>query len=141
MPLIVSIPYYSSGSDVTASVRRRADGLAFDFGDRTFKATPASPLGPAPEEPPPWGGLYTLSIADTPVATFTDGDYLVCFHLNRGKGGVIGTSVEHMRGGSNAATLSPMTGPVSLTMEGHFGTAPTPAPPPPPATPPGTTTP
>lgn len=70
---------YATGSSLTYSVERLADGTFFDFGDSTFKPVPAALTAPLPEDTGSFLGRYKVNLA-TPQSAWPDGDYCVSVH-------------------------------------------------------------
>ncbi len=71
---------YPTAATLAFSVERLADLKLYDFSDATFKASPVLPTATLPEGTGIHAGQYASQIASTPIAQWTDGDYVVTVH-------------------------------------------------------------
>ncbi|MFM7591561.1 MAG: hypothetical protein ACKO85_07170, partial [Isosphaeraceae bacterium] len=71
---------YFSGAQVGYSIERLADGLILDQSDMTFKTSPTIAIGQLNEGTSPYTGIYRVTLANTPVAQFTNGNYAISIH-------------------------------------------------------------
>lgn len=110
---------YPTGRTLGYSIERLADGFLFDPSDSTFKASPASPVAPLPEDVGVFAGRYKVTLTPTPVAQFADGDYAITIHDVGGSGRVVGQLACLFRSGDDAtaAVSSGGTGPYPTALD------------------------
>lgn len=100
---------YPTGSSLGYSIERLSDSLIYDFSSLTFSSSPTSPISPLPEDTGIYIGRYKTTLASTPTAQFTNGDYVVTVH-NKGAGNaVVGELAVAMYNGSDG-TVFPSAG-------------------------------
>jgi hypothetical protein len=120
---------YSTASSLGYSVERLSDGLLWDFvgagvgSGQTFTATPAVSVADLPEDTGIFVGRYTTTLASTPAAQFTDGDYCITIHNTASAFAVVGELVATMHNGDDA-TVFPGAGsgsdPWSTLLPGSY---------------------
>jgi hypothetical protein len=111
MPLRIRYQYLT-GSSLGYSIERLSDGAFFDFNDSTFKTTPTTLIAALPEDTGSFIGRYKLTLASTPAAQFTDGDYAVSIHNSGAVNVVVGQLAVVMHAG-NDGTVIPGAGGAS----------------------------
>jgi hypothetical protein len=114
MPIHIRFPY-PSGNHLGYSVERLSDGLFYDFGDSTFKATPARPTAPLPEDTGIFVGRYKANLDPTPASIFTDGDYAVTVH-HTAEGNVVVDQLGATMHDGDDATYFPPKFPSAFTI-------------------------
>lgn len=71
---------YFSGAQLGYSIERLSDGLILDQSDMTFKSIPINAIGQLTEGSNPYSGIYRITISNTPVAQFSNGNYAISIH-------------------------------------------------------------
>ena len=71
---------YFSGALLGYSIERLSDGLILDQSDMTFKSIPINAIGQLTEGSNPYSGIYRITISNTPVAQFSNGNYAISIH-------------------------------------------------------------
>jgi hypothetical protein len=104
MPLRIRFQY-PSGSSLGYSIERLSDGTFFDFNDSTFKPTPTTLIVTLPEDAGNFVGRYKATLASTPPAQFTDGDYAVSIHNGGSANSVVGELSVVMHAGSDSTVI------------------------------------
>ncbi len=99
---------YPAGSALGYSIERLSDGTFFDFSSAAFAAAPTTLIAALPEDTGSFAGRYKATLAATPAAQFTDGDYAVTIH-NTATNTVAGELAVVMHSG-NDATVTPGPG-------------------------------
>ena len=98
---------FTAASTLTYSVERLSDGLFWDFsGTQVFSASPATKTASLPEGTGADAGSYSATIATTPAAQWTDGNYAVRVYQ---AGAVVGIAGGSMSAGDD--TASPLPAP------------------------------
>lgn len=105
MPLRIRYQY-QSGSSLGFSIERLVDGLFFDFGSSTFKASPGVAVASLPEDSGNFVGRYKYTLAATPPAQFIDGDYVVTIH-NAAAGNLVVDELPVVMHAGDDATVIP----------------------------------
>jgi hypothetical protein len=120
---------YPTASLLGYSIERLNDGSFYDFSNSTFVAVPATPIAVLPEDAGIFLGRYKLTLTPTPVAQFTDGDYVVTVHDQAASSSVVAELGATMHAGDDA-TVIPQSGgsvidPWSVALPGSYpaGTA------------------
>lgn len=104
MPLRIRYQY-PTGSSLGYSVERLGDGAFFDFNDSTFKSSPATLVAALPEDSGSFTGRYKLTLASTPTAQFSDGDYVVTVHNRNSSNVVVGEFAVVMHSGDDTTVI------------------------------------
>ena len=97
---------YPTGSTLGYSIERLSDGLFFDFADQTFKATPTTTVAPLPEDSSDFKGRYKVTLTSTPVAKFTDGQYMVTVHDRQASNTVVAELLSIFQNGDDSPTFA-----------------------------------
>ena len=120
---------YPTGSHLGYSIERLNDGLYYDFSTSTFVASPATPIANLPEDSGIFAGRFKATVSPTPIAQFTDGDYVVTVHDQTASSAVVAELAATMHAGDDA-TVIPQAGgggidPWSVALPGSYaaGTA------------------
>jgi hypothetical protein len=71
---------YPTQSQLGYSIERLGDGTLYDFSNASFVATPVTLISSLPEDKGSFIGRYKTTLASTPAAQFTNGDYAVTVH-------------------------------------------------------------
>ena len=107
---------YLTGASLGYSVERLADGLLLDQADLTFKATPTTPIANLAESATPFLGIYKATLANTPVAQFSNGNYAINVHNAASANQTIAILPAQMvSGDDNAVNTGGSGGSVDLT--------------------------
>jgi hypothetical protein len=98
---------YPAGASLGYSIERLGDGLLYDFASSgasagTFAASPATPIAVLPADSGMFSGRYKATLASTPAAKFTDGEYCVTIHDMNNANTVVGALSVTMRNGDDA---------------------------------------
>ena len=104
MPLRIRYQY-PTGSSLGYSIERLSDGTFFDFNDSTFKTAPTTLIAALPEDTGSFAGRYKLTLASTPAAQFTDGDYVVTIHNSGAVNIVVGELAVVMHAGNDGTVI------------------------------------
>lgn len=115
---------YPTGSQLGYSMERLSDGLFYDFSTSGFVTTPATPISSLPEDSGIFHGRYKITLNLTPVAQFTDGDYVISIHDQAASSNVVAELASTMHAGDDA-TVIPQAGgggvdPWSVTLPGSY---------------------
>ncbi len=129
MALRVRFQYMSSAS-LGYSIERLTDGMRYDFSDGTFKSAPATGVSPLTPESGDFLGRYSATLASTPVAQFSNGDYAVGIHNTSNANQLVGLLNATLYNGDDAPVFPSGSGggssdPWSTTLPGSYapGTA------------------
>ena len=120
---------YPTGSQLGYSIERLNDGSFYDFTNGTFVAVPATPIASLPEDTGIFAGRYKATLTPTPVAQFTDGDYVVTVHDQAATNNVVAELAATMHAGDDATVFPQPVGtvidPWSVSLPGNYavGTA------------------
>ena len=95
---------YPAGTTLGYSIERLSDGTFFDFTSLTFTATPTTLISALPEDAGNFAGRYKTTLATTPAAQFTDGDYAVTIH-NTSTNVVAGELAVVMHAGNDGTVI------------------------------------
>lgn len=107
---------YLTGQNLGFSIERLADGLILDQADMTFKITPGTVIGNLAESATPYQGLYKLTLANTPVAQFSNGNYAINIHNTLTGNQIIAVlSAQMISGDDNSIPSGGSGGTVDLT--------------------------
>lgn len=71
---------FTAGARLGISIEQLSTGFQYDFGTNAFVAAPVAVITPIVEGAGIYSGCYALTMATTPPAIFTDGDYCVYVH-------------------------------------------------------------
>ncbi|HWE39235.1 MAG TPA: hypothetical protein VG406_21985, partial [Isosphaeraceae bacterium] len=115
---------YAPNSSLGYSIERLSDGLYYDFAGGTFTATPATPINTLTAGTGNYIGLYRDTIATTPVAQFSNGEYAINLHNTAASNQVIGVLSAQMYNGDGAPVFA-AADPWSTSLPGSYaaGTA------------------
>jgi len=103
---------FQTASTLGYSIERLSDGLFWDFAaqgvgtGQTFVASPGIPIANLPEDSGNFAGRYKVTLATTPQAQFSDGDYCVTVHNSASANAVVGELISTMHGGDDAPFFS-----------------------------------
>jgi hypothetical protein len=115
---------YPTGSKLGYSIERLSDGSLYDFSTSSFVATPATPIASLPEDAGNFLGRYKLTMSPTPVAQFTDGDYVVTVHDEANSNNVVAELGSTMHAGDDATVIpqpaSTVVDPWSVSLPGSY---------------------
>jgi hypothetical protein len=122
---------YDPGSSLGISIERLSDGLFYDFSTSgttaaSFTTSPGTQVTSLTAESGNFSGRYSLTLAQTPVSVFPDGQYCVNIHDMNRANQVVAILVATMSDGDDA--LLKMSGgpdPWSVVLPGNYasGTA------------------
>src|SRR4051812_15088338 len=101
---------YSPGASLGYSIERLSDGLLYDFGDGTFKASPVTSVSTLTEGTGNFVGRYKATRASTPIEQFTNGKYAIYFHNMAASNFVVGLSEAVFYNGDDAVVFPPEAG-------------------------------
>lgn len=104
----VTLTYpYDAGASLGFSVGRLAAGVLslYDPADGTFKAAPAAPVIPLVAGTGLYASIYFGTVASTPQAQWTDGDYLAFIHDMAAASAAVDALPFTMFGGSSATVF------------------------------------
>ena len=96
---------YPTGSKLGYSIERLIDGSFYDFSTGTFVAAPATPINSLPEDAGNFLGRYKATLTPTPVAQFSDGDYVVTVHDQSASNNVVAELAATMHSGDDATVF------------------------------------
>jgi hypothetical protein len=96
---------YPTGSRLGYSIERLSDGALYDFSNSTFTAAPATPISSLPEDTGIFLGRYKVTLAPTPVAQFSDGDYVVTVHDQASSNNVVAELAATIHLGDDATVI------------------------------------
>ena len=120
---------YPTGSMLGYSIERLSDGLFYDFSNGTFAASPATPINGLPEDTGIFLGRYKATLSTTPVAQFSDGDYVATVHDQAASNKVVAELAVTMHLGDDATVIPQPVGnavdPWAVPLPGSYaaGTA------------------
>jgi hypothetical protein len=117
---------YTTGSQLGYSIERLSDGSFFDFSNSSFVATPTTLIGSLPEDSGSFAGRYKVTLTPTPIAQFSDGDYVVTVHNQASSNVVIAELSATMHAGDDATVipqpLSSIVDPWSVALPSSYAT-------------------
>lgn len=94
-----------TGSTLAYSIERLSDGSLYDFSTSQFTSgTPTTALRSLPENTPSFPGQYKATLNPTPVAQFTNGDYVITV-VDQAAGLCVGVLTAVMSGGDDTTVL------------------------------------
>ena len=96
---------YPTGSKLGYSIERLTDGSFYDFSNGTFVAAPTTPISNLLEDAGIFLGRYKVTLTPTPVAQFTDGDYVVTVHDQAASNNVVAELAAAMHLGDDATVI------------------------------------
>ncbi len=125
MPLRVRFQY-TTGASLGYSIERLSDGRFFDFADQTFKDIPTTTVAVLNEDTGSFLGRYKVTLSSTPIAQFTNGDYVITIHNRSSANAVIGQLATVMNNGDDATVVPSLVGgggvdPWSVQLPGPYG--------------------
>jgi hypothetical protein len=120
---------YPTAAQLGYSIERLNDGSIYDFSTTTFVAIPVTPIASLPEGTGIFVGRYKVTLNPTPVAQFTDGDYVVTVHDQAASSSVVAELAATMHAGDDATVIPQVGGsgmdPWAVSLPGSYpaGTA------------------
>jgi hypothetical protein len=115
---------YPTASQLGYSIERLNDGSFYDFSKSTFVPAPATPIAILPEDSGIFAGRYKVTLTTTPVAQFTDGDYVVTVHDQAASSNVVAELAATMHAGDDATVFLQSGGsgidPWSVSLPGSY---------------------
>jgi hypothetical protein len=105
-----------TGASLGYSIERLSDGLLYDFSSSTFVASPSTLICSLPEDSGNFIGRYKATLAPTPVAQFTNGDYIVTIHDRVNSNAVVAELPTTLFGGNDTTMLDPW----SVSLPGSY---------------------
>lgn len=105
MALHVRFYYGTLGASLGYSIERLVDGLTYDFGDGTFKASPVTLISALTAGSGSTAYEYYTTLTPTPQAQFTDGDYAVRIHDTASANKMVGLTGATMYLGDDATII------------------------------------
>jgi hypothetical protein len=98
---------YSQGATLGYSIERLADGYNYDFQDGTFKnSTPTTPIASLTAGTGTRAGIYSATLASTPLAQFSNGDYAIYINDTIVSNSVIGVTAAVMYNGDDSTVFA-----------------------------------
>lgn len=94
-----------TGSTLGFSIERLSDGSLYDFSTSQFTSgTPTTPIQSLPENLPGFPGQYKATLTSTPVAQFSNGDYVITV-IDQGANLCVGVTHAVMSNGDDTTVI------------------------------------
>ena len=114
---------YPTGSNLGYSIERLSDGSLYDFSTSTFVASPTTPISGLPEDTSIFKGRYKVTLSPTPVAQFSNGNYVVTVHDQGSSDNVVAELAATMYSGDDSPVFpvsAPAVDPWSVSLPGSY---------------------